>query len=135
MPTPAGSTGIGLVLTAASTAIANIFNIGGPSMSRNTIDNTTFDTVGGFRTFFTGLRDGGTVTFDVIFTKAGYTTLLGHFNTAAAIAYTLTMPATADAAVISFSGMVTDMPLTVPLDDKITVSVTIKVIGAVTIAA
>jgi hypothetical protein len=39
------------------------------------------------------------------------------------------------AAVISFDGMVTDMPITIPLDDKITVSITIKVVGAVTIAA
>jgi len=131
----AGATGIGLALTAATVKIADIYNIGGPSMSRNAIDNTTFDNTSKFRTYFTGLRDGGTVTFDVIFTKAGYTALLGHFNTDATIAYVLTMPAAADAAVISFSGMVTDMPLTVPLDDKITVSVTIKVVGAVTIAA
>jgi len=231
----AGATGIGLVLTSGGTPVADVYNIGGPSMSRNAIDNTTFDNIDGFRSYFTGLRDGGTLTFDIIFTKAGYTAILADFNDDDPVAYVLAMPASPDvpatlfvlddgvgfsltskiagtpgnaysleivegavsagaetvvvvggkitvtieadtstiaqvvaalgaetdvtdivtvtpvglqtgamwaladthlavAAIISFDGLVTDMPLTIPLDDKITVSITIKVVGAVNIA-
>ena len=125
-------TGIGTVLKRSGSAIAKITNINGPGMSRDTVDVTSLDSTDGYREFITGLRDGGTLTFDLMFTKTGYQAMRTDYNSDVAVAYTLELP-DADNTVITFNGLVTDMPMTIPLDDKVTVSVTVKVTGGINI--
>jgi predicted secreted protein len=112
-------------------AIAEINNIGGPSKSRETIDTTALDTVGGYRTVITGLRDAGTVTLAMNFTRNGYEQMDDDFADDAAKNYEIVLP-DADNTTLEFEGFVTELPLTIP-PEKVTVDVTIKISGAVTI--
>ncbi len=125
--------GVGTVLKRDGISMAKITNIGGPSATRDTIDVTSFDSEGGYREFITGLRDGGTLTLDMIFTKTGYTAIKGDFENDAAVTYTLELPDTANT-VITFDGLVTDFPVSIPFDDKVTFSVTVKVTGNIDVA-
>lgn len=108
--------------------IAEITNISGPGMSRDTIDTTTLDTTGGYRTFITGFRDGGTFELTMNYTSAGYQKLLADFQSDTPKEYKVTLK---DTSSVTFSGLVTDIPIDIP-EDLVTVTTTIKISGVPT---
>lgn len=114
-------------------AIANINSIEGPTMSRDTIDTTALDTVGGYRTFITGFRNAGTITLAMNFTAQGFTLMKSDFESNDLVDYQIVLPDT-DVTTLTFSGIVTEMPLSIPTDDKVTVNVTIQISGPVTLS-
>lgn len=128
-----GFTGVGTVLKSGTTPIADIISIGGPGMSRDTVDVTTLGSTGGYREFITGLRDGGTLTFELLFSKAGYNAMKTDFESDEPVTYTIELP-DSDNTIIGFDGLVTDFPVTIPLDDKVTMSVTVKITGNISVS-
>jgi predicted secreted protein len=110
--------------------LAEINSITGPTMTRDFIDVTSLDSTGGYREFITGFRDAGTVSLSMNFTRATYELMMEDFESPTAHLYEIVLP---DASVTSleFEGLVTEVPLTIPTDDKVTADVTIKVTGQV----
>ena len=130
--------GVGLVFskltgTETYTPIANISNITGPGMSRETIDVTTFDSTGGYREFIGGFRNPGTITLTMNFTKTGYQLMKGDFEDEDAQSYKMVFPDT-ETTTLTFDAIVTELPLTAPTDDKVTCEVTLQITGTVTVA-
>lgn len=121
-----GSSGGG---TSYST-IAEINSIDGPNMSRDTIDVTSLDSTGGYREFITSFRDGGEVTLEMNFTLDGYDGMKADFESSDKIWYKIILNDTG-ATEFEFEGLVTALGLGIPLDDKVTASVTIKISGQV----
>lgn len=115
---------------AAYVAIADINNISGPSMSRETIDVTSLDSVGGYREFIGGIRDAGTVSFGMNFTRSGYIQMKDDFESSIKRQYKIVIP-DSDSTTLAFTGLVTELPLTIEVADKITADVTIKISGQV----
>ena len=113
-------------------AIASINSIEGPTMSRDTIDTTALDTVGGYRTFITGFRNAGTITLAMNFTATGFTLMKTDFESNDVQQYQIVLPDD-DETTLTFYGLVTEMPLSIPTDDKVTVKVTIQISGPVTL--
>ena len=111
-------------------AIAEVNSITGPSMTRDFIDVTSLDSTGGFREFITGFRDAGTLTLAMNFTHATYTAMKADFENNAHCHYCIVLP-DAQLTSLEFAGLVTEIPLTIPTDDKITADVTIKISGTV----
>ncbi len=127
--------GVGTILKIDGSTIGNVTNITGPSMSKDTIDTTALDTTGGYRTFITGFKNAGTLTFTLMFEKEEYSTLKAAFDSDVAKSIEVILPdgATAETgSKLSFNGLVTELPLTIPPDDKITCDVTIQISGPVT---
>ncbi len=116
------------------TAIAEVNSIGGPSMTRETIDVTSLDSTGGYREFIAGFRDGGTVELGMNFTVAGYIAFKNDFESDVARDYQIVLPDSGNTT-FDFSALVTDLPLDIPTDDKVTVAVTLKISGPVTVAS
>lgn len=114
------------------TAIAEVNDISGPNMSRNTIDTTSLDTTGGYRTFIGGFRDGGEVNLNMNFTIDGYNTMKDDFEDSDARDYQIVLPDTG-ATTLEFSAVVTALGMAVPTDDKVTATVTLKISGQVDI--
>jgi predicted secreted protein len=114
--------------------IAEVNSITGPSMTRETIDVTSLDSTGGYREFIAGFRDGGTVELNMNFTRDGYIVMKNDFESDVLQDYQIALPDTGGTT-FDFKGLVTDLPLDIPTDDKITVTVTIKVSGPVTVAS
>ena len=112
--------------------IGEITNISGPGMSRETIDTTALDTIGGYRTFITGFRTPGTLSLSINFTRDTYDTMKADFESDAAVDYEIVLP-DADQTTIEFQGFVTELPLTIPADEKIAMEVTIQITGQVTV--
>ena len=113
-------------------AIAEIISISGPTMTREFIDVTSLDSTGGYREFIAGFRDGGTVTLNMNFTRATYDVMKADFEDSDIQYYEIALPDT-DATSFEFEGLVTELPLEIPADDKVTANVTIKINGQVTV--
>lgn len=111
-------------------SIAEINSIDGPGKSRDTIDVTSLDSVGGYREFIGGFRDGGTVTLPMNFTRATYDLMNDDFESNLLQNYEIVLPDTENTS-FEFEGLVTELGLAIPADDKITADVTIKVSGQI----
>lgn len=110
--------------------IAEVTNINGPGMSRETIDTTALDTPGGYRTFISGFRNAGTIGFTLNFTRDGYEQMKSDFESDNKQNYEVVLPDT-DVTSLEFEGLVTECPLTIPPDDKVTADITIQISGQV----
>jgi predicted secreted protein len=123
--------GVGALFKRSSSTLAEVNSITGPNRSRDTIDVTTLDSTGGYREFIGGFRDGGEVSLDMNWTRAGFDLLNTDFESASAQSYSIVMPDTG-ATDFTFNGYVTNISKSIPADDKITMSVTIKIDGQIT---
>jgi len=122
--------------TPTFTAIAEINSINGPSMSRDTIDVTSLDSTGGYREFIAGFRDGGEITLNMNFTVAGYDALKDDFESETRVDYKIVLDeGGTNETSFDFEGLVTSLGLSVPMDDKVTTDVTIKISGQVTMTS
>lgn len=115
-------------------AIAEINSITGPSMSRDTIDVTSLDSTGGYREFITGFRNAGTVVLAMNFTRDTYEQMLNDFESNTIQNYQIVLPDVENTG-LDFEGLVSELPLTIPADDKVTADVTIQVTGKVYISS
>lgn len=113
-------------------SLGEVNNISGPGFSRETIDTTSLATTGGYRTFITGFRNPGTISFDLNFLRDDFDLLKTHFDSDDLQDYEIVLP-DADQTSLEFQGLLTEMPLTIPPGDKVTISVTIQISGEVTI--
>ena len=116
------------------TAIAEINSIQGPNMSRETIDTTALDTSGGYRTFVPSFRDAGEIVLEMNFTQAGYITMKTDFESSSLVYYQIVFPDTPNTT-FEFGAYVTALGNSIPTDDKITQTVTLKISGTVTVSS
>lgn len=123
--------GQGTVFKRNGAPIAEVVSIGGPNMSRETIDITSLDVLDGYRKFIASFRDAGTIDLNMNFTNETYKLMKADFESDEPQEYQIVLP-DEEASTLSFEGLVTELPLNVPTGDKITVDVTIKISGAVT---
>ena len=112
--------------------IAEINSITGPSMSRDVIDVTSLDSTGGYREFIAGFRDPGTIVLSMNFVRSTYEIMKTDFESDTLQNYEIYL-SDAEHTSFEFEGLVTELPLTIPADNKIMADVTIKISGQVTI--
>lgn len=117
---------------AAWANLAEINSITGPTMTRDFIDVTSLDSTGGYREFITGFRDAGTISLSMNFTRNTYDAFKADFESTANNYYEICLP-DGELTTLEFMGLVTECPITIPTDDKITADVTIKISGPVAI--
>lgn len=131
-------TGVTLAIEIASvyTVVAQVRDIAGPNQSADVIETTSRDNANLYKTYLAGLRDGGEVTFDLVYdpdivthsaTAAGGLVKLlqdGTVNN-----FRLSFPDAAPATTVTFSGLVTAFAPKAPMNDALTADVTLKVSG------
>ena len=139
--TVAAISGVGFVFkrgdgTSAETftAIAEINSFSGPGMSRAFIDVTSLDSTGGYKEFIGGFRDGGQIQLNMNFTLAGYVQMLADFEDDDAVNYQVVFP-DAGATTLDLAAFVTDLPAAVAPEEKITITVTLKVTGPIVLTS
>ena len=118
--------------------VAQVRDISGPSMTQDAVEVTARDT-SKWRAFTPGLRDGGEVTFDLIYdpdlaSHSATNTTTGLVNfllTGTTKTFRLVM-AQSGGDYFAFSGIVTAFTPESPLEDAMTASCTIKITGTVT---
>lgn len=124
--------------TESFTTIAEVFNIGGPSLSLDPIEITNHSSTGGWKEFVGGLLDGGEVSFDINYDPVGATHDASTGLIADMVARTqrnfqLVFPDTGNTT-WSFTALVTAFEPSEPVDDKLAASVTLKLTGQPTLA-
>ena len=124
-------TGMGTTIKKGTTAIAGLTSIGGLELSADTIDTTTLDTVGGYRTFTGSFKDAGEVSIEGHFEKS-HATMLTDFEAGTSAAYTIAFN---DGSTWGFSGVITGFQTGVEMEDLVSFSATIKVSGKPTLTA
>ncbi len=115
------------------TAIANVTNISGPGLARETIDVTAHDSPDAYMEFIGGLKDGGEVSVDVNYDPADHDVLIADFDDTAPRNYKIVFP-DAGASTWTFAGIMTGFEPDAPYDDKLSASLTFKVSGKPTIS-
>jgi len=117
--------------SASWVTISEINSITGPGMSRDVIDVTSLDSTSGYREFITGFRNAGTLTLSMNFSRTEYELMKEDFESDTAVNYEIMLPDDENTS-LEFLGLVTECPLTIPPDDKVTVDITIQISGEVT---
>lgn len=126
-------TGQGTIFSRNGTPIGEINSIEGPTKSRETIEVTRLEDTDGYRQYIGGLREPGTVTLSMNFTRANYDLLNTDYESDEVQEYSIALPDD-DETTFTFNGLVTELPLSVPIGDKITCDVTIQISGKVEIS-
>ncbi|WP_436772070.1 phage tail tube protein [Yinghuangia sp. YIM S09857] len=115
------------------TALANVTNVSGPGLSRETIDVTAHDSPDGWMQFLGGLKDPGEVTVDVNYDPAEHDVLIADFGDDEPRNYRIAFP-DPGTTTWTFGGIMTGFEPDAPYDDKLTASLTFKVTGPPTLA-
>lgn len=127
----AGIDGFGTILARESAtpgtyvAIANVSNISGPGLTRETIDVSAHDSPDATREFVGGLKDPGEVSADLNFDPAAHDTLIDDLDEQEHN-YRITWP---EGTTWTFAAILTGFEPGAPIDDKLSASVTWKVSG------
>lgn len=112
--------------------IAEVNSITGPGMTRETIDVTSLDSTGGYREFIASFRDAGTVQLNMNFSRVTYDLMKDDFESDDLQLYEIVLPDSENTS-FEFNGFVTECPINIPTDDKISSDVVIKISGAVVV--
>ena len=139
-----GMIGHGTVLTANdgtnTTTIGNIISITGPDQMRDSVDTSTMNSTEKWKEFLPGMLDAGEITFDVNYESETHASELQTLLTGDPVTFKIEFPDetnTSQTTKSSFEceGFFTALGFAIPLDDKITQSVTIKLTGKPTYTA
>ena len=116
--------------------IGGVRDITGPGLSTETIDVTSHDSANATREFVASLKDGGEVTFDVVFDPDNTThqNLRTDWQNRTVRNFQMVLPDAAPATTWSFSGIVTSYSQNAPVAGELSISVTIKVSGQPSLA-
>jgi predicted secreted protein len=123
--------GKGTTLTRAGNLIAEITKIGGPKLSRDTIDVTNHDSVNDYKEKIAGIKDGGDVSIEGNFIPGdsnGQIGLLTDFEAGTLQTFVLTLP-TAMATTWTFTAIVKNIESEAPFDDKVPFKATLAISG------
>jgi predicted secreted protein len=116
--------------TGTYTALAEVLNIDGPTMTRDTPEVTNLDSEGGYKEFIAGFRDAGNITLPMNFTHVTYEAMLDDFEDDSAKWYRIDMPNTQKTR-LQFQGLVTSCPVSIQTASQVTSNVSIKISGKV----
>lgn len=108
-------------------AIANLGDVEGPSVERETHDVTTHGSPDAYREFLGGLKDGGEVSVDINYDPREHDILTDDFDDAAPRNYKLVWPGTLGD--IEFAAVMSGFEPSGPVDGKLEASLTFKVSG------
>lgn len=110
------------------TTIAGVTSITPPALSKDTVDVTNMQSSDRFREHISGLRDAGEASIEINFDpdSTEVANLITDYEADSARTYQILFESGAD---WTFEGIVTGMTPAIPVDDKMTATVSLKVTG------
>jgi hypothetical protein len=112
------------------TALAGVTSISGPGISREVLDVTAHDSPNAYREFRGGIKDPGELSVDVNYQPQVHDVFVGDLDDLDPRNYKLGFP---DGTVWAFPAILTGFEPSVPFDDKLSASLTLKISGKPTI--
>lgn len=111
--------------------IGNVSSFEGPNAEREAYDVTAHDSASGWREFIGGLKNGGEVTAEVHYDPTVHDTIYGDFEDDTARDYRMSSPVGES---WEFSAFLTGFEREMPVDDKMTATLTWQVTGQPTLS-
>jgi hypothetical protein len=129
VPTSLAGIGYGTLLARAGVTVLEIIKLGGPGMKADMKEVSNMLSPSGYKEFVAGLREGGDVTFEGNYIPHDATqgTLRTDFETGLMSSWTITMPGALGT--WTFNAMVSALTPAYPVDDRMTVTGTLKITG------
>lgn len=117
------------------TTVGEVTSIKGPDQKRDMKDATNMQSPGSAKEFIAGLKDNGTLSFDISWVPgdAQHDGLQADFDNGTLRNFKIVLPV-AFGKTISFAALVESLSGVIPVDDKITRTIGLRISGAVTIA-
>ncbi|GFH38917.1 phage tail tube protein [Streptomyces pacificus] len=115
------------------TAIADVTNLSGPGLSRETLDVTSHGSPDAYMEFLGGLKDAGEVSADINYQPAVHDVLVDDFDDPAPRNYQIVFP-DSGATTWTVKAILTGFEPEMPYDDKATASLTFKISGKPTLS-
>ncbi|MEA3341952.1 MAG: phage tail tube protein [Chloroflexota bacterium] len=120
------------------TDVAEVIDIDGPGLSKDSIEVTNQDSSDGYREFLPGWRDGDTITVSMNWlpndaTQDDSTGLLSHYNDNDNHNYRIVLPS-AVGITIKLTGHPTSFPPSLPMEEQGQIELEIKLSGKPTIS-
>jgi len=120
------------------TAIAELTNISGPGLTLDAVEATHTESPNAYREYIAGLLDGGEISLEVNFlpgnaTHAIATGILGDHQNRTMRNFQVVWP-DGSSTTWSFAALVTKAEPTAPLDNRMTMALTLKISGKPTLA-
>jgi predicted secreted protein len=118
-----------------SSLLAEVISIDGPERVRDTVEVTHATSPNRYREFVDGLKDGSEVSMELNMVQADYVALEAIYDDSDSknnYLYTLPDKNFTGKPTILFAGYITSLNISSSTDDKVTLSVTLKVTGPVT---
>ena len=112
--------------------MAEVVEIDGPKKSRDTIEVTHLGSTDGYKDYIGGLRDGGTISAKLNFTRASYDLMNTDYESDDVQNYEIVL-VDDDSTTFEFEGLVTELGIAVTAKDAIIADVSIKISGQVTV--
>lgn len=125
---------VGTKLMFGATPVAELSSIGGLELTAETIDSTSLDSDGGYRTFIAGFKDAGEVSLSGFYAPddPGQAALYAAFNSGATTACKIVFPAEMGFE-WNFNAVVTAFSTSSELEEAISFESTLKVSGEPTL--
>jgi predicted secreted protein len=125
---------VGTVLNFGTTKVAELTSIGGLELSADTIDTTSLDSDGGYRTFIGGFKDGGEVSISGFFAPddPGQAAVYAAFESGETKDCKIVFPAPMNAT-WEFKAVVTGVSTSAELEEAVSFEGTLKVSGKPTL--
>lgn len=111
--------------------IANVTNVSGPEIERDTHDVTAHDSSNSYREFVGGLLNAGEVSLEVNYDPREHDTLISDMEDTTARDYKLAFPGTLGE--WAFKAFMSGFSQEAPVDDKLAAELTFKVTGKPTV--
>lgn len=114
------------------TAIAEIASFTGPNVSSEEVDVTTLDSVGGFKQVIAGLKEGGSIDLELLYTGTSQQDQLrDDVSAGTSRNYQVSFP-TSPATTATFEGLPSQWSMTAEPNSPVSASVSIKIAGNIT---
>lgn len=121
---------VGTIIKIGLNAIAGLTSIGGIAKTADTLDTTTLDSDGGYRTFTGGFKDGGEVSISGYFVPgdSGQLSMDAAYESGDVTDFQIIFPSALGASWV-FDGVVTAFSTSADLEELVSFEATIKVSG------
>lgn len=117
------------------TTLAEVVNITPPSMARDTVDASHMQSPNAWREFIAGMKDGGEISLELNLVPGGLALLsvMEEFALSGSSALKNRQIVFPDGSIMACAAILTNAEPDAPLDDKMPLSVTLKVSGEPTL--
>ena len=111
------------------TEFAEVVNIKGPTMTKEFTEVTHLGSIGGYKEFIAGFREGGEITLTCNYTPAAFHQFFDDWEDDDSHNYEIVLPDT-NATTLDFAAFVMNCPLS-STKELITIDVTLRITGVV----